>query len=142
MITNEFCEFVSEDNPELIYYFKCVGVSRQFNADMNGTLTLRMKPLSAYAYTPLIVETHRSKSDKIIEFDFENISNVSDMYYPQISILALEDNAYIEVLNTATSEASLTVSGLAKGERITIDGKMKTVFDEKGKSQLQKCNRA
>ena len=142
MITGEFCEFISEDNPELIYYFKCIGVSREFNADMQGIMKLKMKPLSPYAFTPLIVETHRAKSDKLIEFDITNESNVTSKYYPQISILALEDNAYVEIFNTTTSEASLTLNGLKKGERVTIDCKMKSVFDDNGNNQLLKCNRA
>ena len=74
MITKEFSEFVSEDNPELLYYFKCVGVSREFNADMEGILKLKMKPLTPYAYTPMIIESHRANSDKLIDFDIKNES--------------------------------------------------------------------
>lgn len=143
LVQDKFKPFISEDEPEVIHYLRCVGVKKKFNSSMRGVLELTMKPSSPYAYTPIVNYELNIKDNQSHSITINNPSNVAEIYYPQIEVVCLKDGGdMIEIFNTSTQSNPFTISGLKKGEKVIIDGLMKSVFNEEGESRLFDTNRS
>lgn len=142
LVQDKFKPFISEDEPEVIHYFKCVGVKKKFNSSMKGVLELTMKPSSPYAYTPIVNHSITVKDNQSHSITIDNTSDIAEAYYPQIEVICLKDGGdVIEIFNTSTQSSSLTLFDLKKGERVVIDGLIKSVFNDDGESRLLNTNR-
>ena len=141
IVQKEFKPFVSEDTPNIVHYFKCIGVKKELSADMTGLLTLTMQPISPYAYTPISIQKYKTSNSKV-EFIIDNPSNLHEVYYPQIEIVSLSDNESIEIYNTTVSDTPFVINNLNLNEVVEIDGLLKTVFNDKDEQRLTDCNRA
>lgn len=140
LVQDNFKAFSTEDEPEVLYYLKCVGVKKEFAYDLTGMLVLTMKPISPYAYTPIVIEKHKTVKGEI-EFIINNPSNISKKYYPEIEITSLGEGEHIQIFNTVLGGTPFSITNLKDREVVVIDGLLKTVFNQNGESKLTDCNR-
>ena len=142
LMQSEFKPFISQDDANVIYYFKCVGIKKKFNHNMQGVLEVTMQPSNSFAYTPVVYYNHISRDNQLYSFNIDNISNLDIPYYPIIEITHLDETTdSIEIQNTSTSSIPFTIHSLSYGDKITIDGFIKTIVDKDGDSRLLDSNR-
>lgn len=134
IISDDFQPFISEDNEDVIYYIKCVDIKKMFTNEMTGYLECTFKVFNNSPYYMDKVELAVSGSGVI---NINNVSNLSSNYKP-----------IIKVTSTGSSNISLnmnsvkfTISGLSVGETVTIDNKMKTVYNSQNINKISSCNR-
>lgn len=139
VLTDDFIPFISEDNEDTIYYFKGIKVVRKMNAQMEGWLEVEFQPLSNFGYKKQI-STIRN-TEKYLESEIPpslrviNQSDVKKPYFPVIKIKGLKGR--MEIKNVTTDKTlELTSEG-----NITIDNKMKTIYNDKNEYLLMNSNR-
>lgn len=140
LVTDDFSPFISEDNLDKVYYFKCKSIKPIFTkSNKNGYLEVTFQPFSQYSYRQFFrkfaVETHK-------ELSFYNYSNVDDNYAPIIEIENVGDEGnVISIRNLTTNKDALVINGLKNGEKIIIDNLIGSVLDLNGNNLISKCNR-
>lgn len=139
LVTEDFVPFVSDDNENIIYYFKVVNIVRKFNQEMKGWLEVEFQPMNNYGYiiqNITLRNVARFLKKKTIPYmSIVNKSDLNKPYYPVIKIDRLDGDLTI---NNITTGQTFTISG--QGD-ITIDNKMKTVMDSDGNNLINSCNR-
>ena len=136
-----FCEFTSEDTPELIYYFKCLGITKKLNHNKHGVLEVTFQPESNYGLTSTLYFSHicHEKLDTYID----NVSNIGENYFPKIEIIQHSKNKDDIIINNKdVSKEPLVVKNLEYGEKVTIDNQMKTIESSLGVNRLNDINRS
>ena len=117
-ITEDFVPFISQDNPDYIYYFMTTKINRKFTSDNKGVMEVTFKPFSNFAYKKEIYSYNISSSKTII------INNPSKYKYkPVIKIENLGDESTINKVN------ELEVTGLNNRDIVHIDNLMLTCID-------------
>lgn len=137
MITDDFCEFVSEDNEDIIYFLKGVGYSKRFTNNMTGIIDVTFKILSPYGYKYYARQV--SKSEK--SFEIYNYSNMDNAYKPVITLSGISSNK-ITLTNTTTDKEPFYIENLTNSDTIYIDNMMGTITDSKGNNRLVDSNRS
>lgn len=141
LLTDSFAEFISEDNVDLIYYFKVKKIIKHLTNDRLGYLQLIIQPYSNFAY----VKYHRKfifdkKKENII--DIYNESSLKEEYKPVLKIKNLGDELdIIQVFNETTNKDPFVLSGLEKNEEVVIDGLIGTVYNQHKDNLIMKTNR-
>jgi phage-related protein len=130
LITDDFFPFISEDNPDLIYYFKTTQIQKVLTVKKEGFLRVTLKPFSNYAYKKVEIEEEVNGEARIT---INNPSNID--YYPMIKITNTGDEDTINSIN------GLIVTNVQYGERLVIDNLTKIVQNEDGKNRFNTCNR-
>ena len=120
LVKEDFCPFTTEDEPDIVYYLKCVGIKKEFSPNLEGVITLTMQPSSQYAYTPILKQSHCNYDGEPYVMEVSNISNVSSSYYPQFTITNLEEGQEIAIKNKKTNKEFI-VKNLPVNEAITVD---------------------
>lgn len=139
LIQDDFCEFISEDNEDVSYYFKAISVSKMFTFNKLGYLEVVFKPFSNCGF---------KKFNKKISVDGEcnvvidNTSNINQKYSPVLEIKNKKDRLNIVGFeNLTTKEEEFIVYNLDIDDIVTIDCAMGTVFNQYGDNLLSDCNR-
>lgn len=139
LITDDFVPFVSDDDLDVTYYLKTVNILRRLDANMKGWLEVEFQPISNFGYINqniIVRNTARFLNMKSIpSLSIINKSNLNKPYYPIIKISNL--NGEISIVNQ-TTDTTFTLEGEGN---ITIDNKMRTIFDDKGNNLLMSSNR-
>jgi len=135
IITDDYCEFISEDNEDVVYFLKGVGYSKRFTNDMTGIIDVTFKMLSPYGYKHYIRQA--SKNEKT--FDVYNYSNVDNAYKPVITLSEISSSS-ITLTNTTTN-ITFSIDNLTKSDKIYIDNMMGTITDSNNKNRLNDSNR-
>lgn len=138
LITDTFCEFVSEDNPEIIYYFKCIGINKKFSLNMEGMLEVTMQPQDEYAYSPIMTYVYEVDGEK--DIDIYCLENATDKNFPVIEIEQLGEES-IEIINNSTYADGLVINNLTLNECIKIDNDIKQVESSLNINRLLNINR-
>ena len=130
LITDDFASFISDDDPETIYYFKVISITKNFTFNGEGYLTVVFKPYSKYCY-------RRKRYIKTVNGStFLEIPNPSRLNYsPIIEITNRGDE------NTINHIGDMQIKGLSNGEKIIIDNLSKIVQDSNGNNRFSTCNR-
>ncbi len=130
LITDDFASFISDDDPEIIYYFKVVSITKNFTFNGEGYLTVTFKPYSKYCY-------RRNHYTKVVNGStFLEIPNPSRLdYSPIIEITNRGDENTINCIN------DMEIKGLRSGEKVIIDNLSKIVQGDDGKNKFNTCNR-
>lgn len=138
LITDTFCEFISEDNPELIYYFKCIGINKKFSSDMKGILEVTMQPQDEYAYSPIMNYIYEVNGEENI--NIYCLENATDKNFPIIQIIqhGQED---IEIINNSTYKEGLIIKNLDLNENMYIDNELKQIESSLKINRLSDINR-
>lgn len=130
LITDDFVEFISDDNSELKYYFKTVKISKYLSYGNKGIINVTFKPYSQYCYKELIIDKTVTTP---IEISIYNPSSVK--YRPIIEITNLGDTSTVNKIN------NMNITNLETNQKIIIDNLMLLVQDESGNNSISKCNR-
>lgn len=139
MVQDDFKPFISEDDNEVIYYLKCIGVKKEFNSNLQGLVTFTMQPSSPYAYTPIVEHKYYNTIGKTNGITIDNISNIDKYYYPSIHIYNYDNTGKIEIINNNTQQ-KFTLENLEIGEEIIVDMQMKHIFSSIGHNRLKDSN--
>lgn len=130
LLSDDFEKFVSYDNLDYHYYFKCTKIVKKFNFERKGVIEVTFKPLNHYAYKDIEFE-------KIVKGkEFINIYNESDDKYEPIIII--ENHGTEKTINKIND---FEITDLKENESVIIDNYMLTVQNSKNENVLYKCNR-
>ena len=130
LITDNFAPFISDDNPDLIYYFKVVKLMKVLTFNNTGYLKVTFKPYSKYAYKRQVYTATVNGTGTL------NIYNPSrQIYYPIIEILNTGNASTINAIN------EMNIKGANSNEIIIIDNLTKLVQNENRENKFNLCNR-
>lgn len=136
VITEDYCEFISEDNKDIIYFLKGVGYKKRLTNDMTGIIDVTFKTLSPYGYVHYIKEIDENKKN----FEVYNYSNIDNAYKPLITLTNICTNE-ISLKNATTNKESFTIENLDTIHTVYIDNQVGTITDSRGNNILIKSNR-
>ena len=130
LITEDFAPFISDDDIDLVYYFKVTKIQKYLTHDGTGVLKVTFLPYSKYCYKR--VEFRKGVSGSAIM----SIINPSRMdYMPIIEVTNLGDASTVNQIN------DMIITGLTSGETVVIDNLMKVVQSRNGENKFSCCNR-
>ena len=135
MITDDYCEFISEDDENISYFLKGIGYEKRFTHDMTGIIDITFKALSNYAYRSYIKSVEKPSE----EFIVQNDSNVSKPCKPIIEIGNISSES-ISIYNFTTNKEPFIIN-TRSSENITIDNETGVVINDKGENLIMDCNR-
>lgn len=130
LISDDFEEFVSYDNPEYVYYFKCTKIVKNFTFGKQGWVTATFQPLNHYAYKKVNI-------DKLINGkEYIEINNITKFNYePKIIINNLgTENKTIQI-------GDLLLKGIKTNENVTIDNYLCNIHGDISGNLLSNSNR-
>lgn len=130
LITDDFKPFVSEDNLEMVYYFKASKIVKFFTCEGTGYLEVTFKPYSNYCY----IRTEISTSNLL---NITNPSNLEGYYKPVMKITA--NNGEEVTITNETTKETFTIGNVS--EEVIVDNLYRTVQTTTGKNKLSSCNR-
>ena len=137
VITDDFCEFISEDNEDIIYFLKGIGYNKRFTNNMTGIIDVTFKILSPFGYKHYIREISNSEKS----FNVYNYSNFDNAYRPMVTLSNISSSDII-LKNKTTDKEAFTISNLTTSDVITIDNKMGIIVDSKNVNKLSNSNRS
>ena len=129
-----FNEFISDDDREVIYYFKPIKISKMLTFDGTGYLEVVFKPYSKYCYRRK--ERFGDAWGSTTGEGNITIFNPSRKVYRPI--IELTNNGNTSTINKIED---FTIAGLENGEKVIIDNQMMTVVNENGENRFKYCNR-
>lgn len=129
LVTDDFKPFISEDNLDMIYYFKVSNITKYFTLKGTGYLEVTFKPYSNYCYVRKEFSTSNSLT-------ITNPSNVEGVYKPLMKITSNVGN--VSISNKTTSE-TFTINNISK--ETIVDNLYRTVQTANGENKLSTCNR-
>lgn len=135
MITDDYCEFISEDDESVSYFLKGVGYNKRFTHDMTGIIDITFKMLSNYAYKSYIKTVKKPSG----EFIIQNDSNVNKPCKPIIEIQNISSES-IKIHNLTTNKKPFIINTNAS-KNIVVDNETGIVRNEEGKNFITDCNR-
>ena len=130
LLTDYFAPFISDDDKEIIYYFKVVKIAKTLTYDNKGYLKVTFKPFSNYQYRR---KEYEKRVANPTTFDIYNYSRKT--YMP---IIELTNYGNEETINKI---GDMEIKGLKTGEKIIIDNLSKIVQDNEGLNKFSCCNR-
>lgn len=130
LCTENFAPFISDDDKDLIYYFKVVGIQKVLTFNNKGYLKVIFKPYSKYAYRRKEYETVVNGSTSI-----EIFNQSRTIYYPIIEVTNLGDTSTINEIN------DMRILELGTDEKVIIDNLTKIVQTDNGVNKFNCCNR-
>lgn len=141
LLTPYFCEFTSEDTPELLYYFKCIEIKKKITHERLGVLEVTFQPETSYGLTSTLHFAHICHGSLDVKID--NVSNIGENYFPKIEIIQHgKSNEEVIIENKDVSKIPLIVKNLKYGEKVTIDNYLKIIESSEGINRLNDINRS
>lgn len=137
VITDDFCEFISEDNEDVIYFLKGISYIKRFTSNMTGIIDVTFKVLSPYGYKHYIREMSRNEKN----FEIYNYSNANNVYKPVITLSGISSSS-ITITNTTTNKEPFYINNLTSSDTIYIDNMFGTITDHNGNNKLMNSNRS
>ena len=136
LITDEYKEFISEDNEDIIYLLKGVSYKKRFTFDMKGIIDVTFKMFTSYGYKKSI-ETMDSNTKN---FEIFNPSNVNKEYKPVIEISNISSSK-ITITNNTTQKEPFIINNL-NGENVYIDNMMGIISNSNNENLIMNSNRS
>ena len=134
-ITDDYKEFISEDNEEIVYFLKGESYTKRFTHEMKGIIDVTFKTLSQYGYkyyTKKITNTDE-------EFKVLNDSNINKPYKPIIELKNISSDS-IKISNLTTLKSPFIINNLSNKD-IVIDNTIGTIVDIDGNNLIMNSNR-
>ena len=135
LITDEYKEFISEDNEDIAYFLKGQGYVKRFTPDMRGIIDVTFKTLSQYRY--------KYYTKKVVnpttEFKVLNSSNINKPYKPVIELKNISSEN-IQISNLTTNKSPFIINNLSNKD-IIIDNTIGTITDVDGNNLIMNSNR-
>ncbi|MGL5767222.1 MAG: hypothetical protein ACRCX8_16440 [Sarcina sp.] len=135
MITDSYVPFISEDNEELIYFFKGDSYVKRFTPDMTGLLDVTFKVMSPFAYKKYV----KKVTDTSKVFAVMNMSNSDNAYKPIVEINKI--NGDISIANLSTGKDPFILKNVTVGSNVVVDNKMGSIVDSEGNILIMNSNR-
>ena len=135
LITDDYKEFISEDNEGIIYFLKGESYTKRFTYEMKGIIDVTFKTLSQYGYkyyTKKITNTDE-------EFKVLNDSNINKPYKPIIELKNISSDS-IKISNLTTLKSPFIINNLSNKD-VTIDNTIGTIVDIDGNNLIMNSNR-
>lgn len=130
LCTDYFAPFISDDDMDLIYYFKTVSLQKVLTFNNKGYLRVVFKPYSKYAYRRRVKEIDVDGNTSI-----EIFNHSRGLYHPIIEVTNLGDTNTINKIN------DMRIIELNTNEKVIIDNLTKLVQTENGINKFNCCNR-
>lgn len=130
LITDDFVPFISEDNPDYIYYLICKKIESKMTPHGLGVLECTFTPMSHFAYKKSYNKITITSPTDII------ITNPSTTEYkPIINIKNIGNTSTINKIS------EFEIKGLNKDEVVEVDNLMLTVLNSNDENKFANCNR-
>lgn len=130
LITDNFAPFISDDDIDLIYYFKVVRIQKFLSFNGEGCLKVSLKPFSKFAYRRREYEFDITNEKTI---DIFNLSN--KLYYPMIEITNKGNKSTVNKIN------DMEIIEMNTNEILIIDNLSKLVQNTNNENRFNCCNR-
>lgn len=130
LITDNFCEFYSEDNPDVVYYFKVTSIQKVFTPDRKGYLKVIFQNIDEYCY---IKKNFTATINGNAILSVPNPSN--KQYKPIIRITNRGTTTTINKVN------DLEIKQINTNKTVTIDNLICTVESDTKENLFSCCNR-
>lgn len=135
---DKFCEFISFDHPELVYYLYGTKVNKTKNAKKEGILEVEFQPYYQYP-----IQRYRKnllvQGEKTTEL--ENPCSINKFQHPITEIEVLEDCDFTIRNLSLENSKEFKLSGLKKGQTIKVDHSFYIVSDENENNLFHLTNR-
>jgi phage-related protein len=130
LITEDYVPFISDDDLEIIYYFKVVNLKKMLTFEKQGYLNVVFEPFTKYVYK-------REENEQIINGNktIKIYNESKEDYYPIIEITNKGDETTINKVN------DMEIVNLKKNEKIIIDNLTKMVQSDTKENKFSCCNR-
>lgn len=130
LITDDFVPFISDDNQDIIYYFKVIKLQKVLTFKGMGYLRVTFKNYSKFCYKR---EEYEKRVTNTTTLEIYNPSR--ELYKPIIEITNLGNTSTVNKIN------DMEIKNLNTNETIKIDNLTKLVLDENGDNKFACCNR-
>lgn len=134
-ICDEYKEFISEDNEDLVFLLKGKSYVKRFTSDMKGIIDVTFDVLGSCAYRKYVKKITNVDSNFIIY----NSCNMHKYYMPIIEISNISTDS-VSIHNISVESAPLVVSNITSNS-IKIDNMLGTILDGSGENMLLNSNR-
>ena len=128
LCTDYFAPFISDDDMDLIYYFKTVSLQKVLTFNNKGYLRVTFRPYSKYAYRKRVEEIEVNGNTT-----FKMFNHSRTVYQPIIKITNLGDTSTINKIN------DMVITELNTNEAIIIDNLTKLIQTENGINKFNCC---
>ena len=135
LITDEYKEFISEDNEDIVYFLKGKSYVKRFTPDMKGIIDVTFKTLSQYGYRYYTKKVIRPNA----KFEVLNSSNIDKPYKPIIELKNISSKN-IQISNLTTNKSPFIINNLSNKD-IIIDNTIGTITDVDGNNLIMSSNR-
>ena len=129
LITDEFVPFISDDDRDIIYYFKVINLSKILTFDGRGYLRVTFKPYTKYCYKRKVYEINVNNTANLEIYNYSKL-----IYKPIIEVTNLGNETTINKIN------DMEIVGLKSNEKIKIDNLTKLILDENDRNKFNCCN--
>ena len=135
LITDNYKEFISEDNEEIVYFLKGESYVKRFTPDKKGLIDVTFKILNPCGYKKQVSKI-QSNGNPV---NIYNPSNIREHYKPVIELNNVSSSTVI-ISNTSLSKEPFEISNLS-GKDIFIDNMIGTIVDVDGQNLIMNSNR-
>ena len=135
LITDDYKEFISEDNEDIVYFLKGTSYVKRFTPDMKGIIDVTFKTLSQYGYRYYTKNVIKPNA----KFDVLNSSNIDKPYKPIIELKNISSKN-IQISNLTTNKSPFIINNLSNKD-IIIDNTIGTITDVDGNNLIMSSNR-
>lgn len=135
LVRDEFCEFISYDSPNLIYYLKATKVKREFNYQKKGMLNITYQP---YYHSPIQKNVSILKGSG--NLNIFNQEKRREFIYPVIEIS--NATGVISIKNNSIKDSqSFEIKDLEQDDKVRIDCSMYVIEGNNKKDYFSMLNR-
>jgi predicted phage tail component-like protein len=139
LIQDEYKAFVSDDNPDKIFYLMATNqIDFYTNGNNEGYFDITFRCQFPYALTSASTPTYEITSSGTITI--ENDSNTSTYYYPEIEITTCS-TGIVSLVNTSDNNRTTSFTSLSNGLDIYMNGDKKQLITSDGSYIYDKFNK-
>lgn len=135
---DRFCEFISMDYPDLVYYFRGTKVSRKRNKNLKGVLVVEFQP---YYKHPIKKFKSTLNAEGTLEKDVRCDIQFKEFIYPILEIESTGDGD-VTIQNMSIEDSQpLKITGLKNKDFMSIDNQLYIVTNKESQNLFSKVNR-
>lgn len=139
LIKDKYYPFVSDDNPDKIFYLIAVNqINFMTNATNEGYFEVQFKSKYPYALTTASTPTHSIVSSG--SFVLNNLSNVHEYYYPEMEITVNSGTSFT-LTNATDANRATTITGLTASEIVYLNNSKKQLISSTGNYRYSTFNK-
>jgi len=138
-----YCEFISQDNPNLIYEVIMTNQSDLLTfGNLQGYFTIQFRANSPWGYSP-VYQNNFDLSEITIPtvITINSYSNAVEYLYPEIEFTLSGTNTGISLKNLSNAGETSTFINLTVGEKIYINNERKQIISDLGLYRLGNFNK-